>query len=74
MRIEISIEMPCTSLAQKVELEIEDMFSASSDFANVFEIEQVQYQNQDRITDDKYLQSIMIVKQQNTTMKSKKKY
>jgi len=26
-----------------VELEIEDMFSASSDFANVFEIEQVQY-------------------------------
>lgn len=49
MIIEVKIELPCMALAQKVDIEIEEMFSAQDDFANVFLLERVMHEKSDDI-------------------------
>jgi hypothetical protein len=39
--IELTVDLPCMSLAQKVDVEVEEMFSAQDDFANVFQLDRV---------------------------------
>jgi hypothetical protein len=45
MIIEVKIELPCMTLAQKVDVEIEEMFSAQDDFSNVFLLERVMHED-----------------------------
>jgi hypothetical protein len=42
--IDIALDLPCTVLAQRLDLEIEEVFSAKDDFANVFSVERVLYE------------------------------
>jgi hypothetical protein len=59
MIIEVKIELPCMALAQKVDVEIEEMFSAQDDFANVFLLERVMHEKDDDGSGD-FRDSIMI--------------
>jgi hypothetical protein len=59
MIIEVKIELPCMALAQKVDVEIEEMFSAQDDFANVFLLERVMHEKDDEGSGD-FRDSIMI--------------
>jgi hypothetical protein len=59
MIIEVKIELPCMALAQKVDVDIEEMFSAQDDFANVFLLERVMHEKDDDGSGD-FRDSIMI--------------
>jgi hypothetical protein len=59
MIIEVKIELPCMALAQKVDVEIEEIFSAQDDFANVFLLERVMHEKDDDGSGD-FRDSIMI--------------
>ena len=59
MIIEVKIELPCMALAQKVDVDIEEMFSAQDDFANVFLLERVMHEKDDEGSGD-FRDSIMI--------------
>ena len=63
MMIEVKIELPCMALAQKVDVEIEEMFSAQDDFANVFLLERVRHEKSDEVDGSgEFTDSIMIRK------------
>jgi hypothetical protein len=63
MIIEVKIELPCMAFAQKADVEIEEMFSAQDDFANVFLLEKIMHEKSNDIeSSGEFTDSIMIRK------------
>jgi hypothetical protein len=60
--IDITVSLPCTMLMQRIQIEVEDMFNASEDFSNVFEIDSVHTQY-----GGSFKESIMIVRNSDRT-------
>lgn len=55
--IDVVVDMPCSVFSTKIQLDIEDIFNASEDFTNVFQVDSVH-----AYYGDNFKESLMIVK------------